>query len=610
MTRTKKYLIGLVVIYIVQFAFLAFAAADIQRNGYNPYRAQCGDACFEKLKVDVTVDQSGDATIVEEYHAYRKKANPYIAIDKSFSKTAGESLDHQSVKLESGNGVWAPEFKSDEKNDQVRFRVNTNFTGRQTFRFSYKVKGLIKNLDDGQIFKFNFFNNEYGRKVIDAEFNIKVPSTTFGSSALWFNGLRNQNTIQKNESVSTYSVKIPSSEHTKQFFEANIAFQGHPFYSGRDVATMPYQTLNEFNDNIEKIKNEDMKLENNVKALSVVLFIANIVLCVIVLVVLSVIYLLKEKPYRRMDKESAYWNIPMLIGPLVAAMVIDKNNKADLNNGFKAGILYLVSRGYAKMEDEAGGVVLTKLADIVQGEPDEVARLHKFLFNNRDQIRLTKDTKLDSPNEILDFSAYKTGAIDSFRSMGIFEKPKGGYKAERGSSSTFKGIAVVVVIAIVSIVMLGSSNFSAGMILSTASALIMSAILLVIYAVNCNRIKAEQIVVFEQWYGYKNYLSNYTLLKERGINDLALWKQHLVYATAFGVAENVLKVLKAEYPDVATALEIDIPIMTGFYFSPHINTTSFEGSRSFGDFGGFGGGGSFGGGDFSGGGSGGGGGFL
>lgn len=609
MTRTKKYLIAFVVIYTVQLAFLVFLAIDINNNGYNPYRAQCSDACFEKLKVDVTIDQTGDATFVEEYQAYRKKSNPFIAIDKSFSKAAGESLDRESVKLESGNGVWAPEFKSDETSDQVRLRVNTNFTGRQTFRFSYKVKGLIKNLDDGQIFKFNFFNNAYGRKVINAEFNIKVPSTTFGSSTLWFDGLRNQSTIQKDESASTYSVKIPSSEHTKQFFEANIAFQGHPFYSGRDVSTMPYQTLKEFNNNIDNIKNESAGEEKNVKNEVLLLLIVNATLGVVVLLILNVIYLLKEKPYRRIDKESAYWNVPSPTGPLVASMIIAEDNMVDLNNGFKAGILYLISRGYAKMEEEVGAVVLIKLAEVT-GESEEIARLHRFLFNNRDQVRLSSNTKLDSPNEILDFTAYKTGAIDSFRSMGIFEKPRGGYKRKESISNFAKPTLFIIGIVIVCIAVLATTNFSVGAVISTIGVLIIAITMLSTYAINCNRIREEQIVVFEQWYGYKNYLSNYTLLKERGINDLALWKQHLVYATAFGVAENVLKVLKAEYPDVATALEIDIPIMTGFYFSPHINTTSFGGSRSFGDFGGFGGGGSFGGGDFSGGGSGGGGGFL
>lgn len=609
MTRKKKYLISFIVIYVIQLAFLTFVITDVNNNGYNPYRAQCSDACFEKLKVDVTIDKSGDATFVEEYHAYRKKANPFVAIDKSFSKSAGEALDRESLKFESGNGVWAPEFKSDKSVDQVRFRINTNFTGRQVFRFSYKVKGLIKNLDDAQIFKYNFFNNDYGRKVIEAEFSIKVPASTFGNSKLWFDGLRSQDKIQKDQSTNTYFIKVPSSEHTKQFFEVDMSFPGHAFADGKSILTMPYQTLKEFDENIERTKNDDKKVENNAKITVTTLIVANAVLCIVWILILNVIYLLREKPYRRIDKESAYWNVPAPIGPLAAAMIVAPDNTVDLNNGFKAGILYLASRGYTKVEDLGDGILLTKLADI-KNEPEEALRLHRFLFNNRDQVRLSSDMKISSPNEVLDFAAYKTGALNAFNNMGIFEKQKGGYKTKENRLGYTKGLGVIIIVVIACIIFATASNFVVASIVTSFVALIITMTLLIMYALNSNRIKEEQIVVYEQWNGYKNYLSNYTLLKERGLNDLWVWKQHLVYATAFGVAENVIKVLRMEYPEIASALEFDIPMMTGFYMAPYISMPSTGSSRSFGDFGGFGGGGSFGGGGFSGGGSGGGGGFL
>lgn len=611
MTRIKKYIIIFVVIYVLQFAFLAFAITDIYNNGYNQYRAQCGDACFEKLKVDVTLDKSGDATIVEEYHAYRKKANPFVAIDKSFSKKAGESIYRDSLKFESGNGVWAPEIKSDSSADEVRFRINTNFTGRQTFRFSYKVKGLIKNLKDGQIFKFNFFNNNYGRKVIDGEFNIKMPSSSFSQSTLWFDGLRNQNNVKKDANSSTYFINVPNSEHTKQFFEVDMSFPRNTFVDGQNVSTMPYQTLQEFNDNIENTKMEDQRVENQAKTEMVVITVANAIGFIIALLILNIIYLLKEKPYRRIDKESAYWNVPNPIGPLAASMIIEKDNKVDLNHGFKADILYLVSRGYAKIEDLSvgGEILITKLADITK-EPEEVVRLHHFLFNNRDQVRLNPNTTLSDPNEVLDFEAYKTGALNSFKKMGIFEKPTGGYKVKGAQSAQTKAGGVIIAVAFFCFIFSISSSFVGASYAISIGVVISIITLLITYAIISNRIREEKITVFEQWNGYKNYLSNYTLLKERGLNDVVVWKQHLVYATAFGVAENVLKVLQIEYPEIASALELDIPMMTGFYFAPYISTPSVGGSRSFGDFGGFGGGGSFGGGGFSGGGSGGGGGFL
>ena len=52
----------------------------------------------------------------------------------------------------------------------------------------------------------------------------------------------------------------------------------------------------------------------------------------------------------------------------------------------------------------------------------------------------------------------------------------------------------------------------------------------------------------EQWIGLKKYMNDFSLLKEREVPELALWEKYLVYATAFGIAEKVLKQLKVVYP--------------------------------------------------------------
>lgn len=54
----------------------------------------------------------------------------------------------------------------------------------------------------------------------------------------------------------------------------------------------------------------------------------------------------------------------------------------------------------------------------------------------------------------------------------------------------------------------------------------------------------------QQWEGLKNYLEDYSLLNEKGITDLVMWEKYLVYATAFGISEKVLKQMKADYPEV------------------------------------------------------------
>ena len=48
----------------------------------------------------------------------------------------------------------------------------------------------------------------------------------------------------------------------------------------------------------------------------------------------------------------------------------------------------------------------------------------------------------------------------------------------------------------------------------------------------------------EAWNGLKNYMEDFSMMKEKEVPELALWEKYLVFATAFGIADKVLKQLK------------------------------------------------------------------
>ena len=118
--------------------------------------------------------------------------------------------------------------------------------------------------------------------------------------------------------------------------------------------------------------------------------------------------------------------------------------------------------------------------------------------------------------------------------------------------------------------------------------------------------------------GFKNFLNDFTLSSERESVEVGLWKDYLVYASLYGIADKVAKELKDIDPRVFEQVMAydytmfsDVVRMTNSLgrsitnarYAPQPST--FSGPR--GGFGGFGGGTSFGGGGgFSGGGHGGG----
>ena len=54
----------------------------------------------------------------------------------------------------------------------------------------------------------------------------------------------------------------------------------------------------------------------------------------------------------------------------------------------------------------------------------------------------------------------------------------------------------------------------------------------------------------EQWKALERFMENFSLLDEREVPELVLWDKYLVYATAFGIADKVLKQLKIKYPEL------------------------------------------------------------
>ena len=97
--------------------------------------------------------------------------------------------------------------------------------------------------------------------------------------------------------------------------------------------------------------------------------------------------------------------------------------------------------------------------------------------------------------------------------------------------------------------------------------------------------KASNLLLFTQyganeqakWYGLYNFLNSDTLINEKEVYELPLWEKYLIYATAFGISEKVIKAIKIH----AVELNIDSsPILNHHFF---IHSRSFHRtSRAFG----------------------------
>ena len=117
-----------------------------------------------------------------------------------------------------------------------------------------------------------------------------------------------------------------------------------------------------------------------------------------------------------------------------------------------------------------------------------------------------------------------------------------------------------------------------------------------------------------QVFGLRKFLKEFSLLDERHVNEVALWKDYMIYATLFGIADQVIKDMKKINPEyfnmdqVAGQMADDMTLPM-IYSTMHASTSRAAMSKAEREARASGGGGSSswgGGGGFSGGGSGGG----
>lgn len=136
-------------------------------------------------------------------------------------------------------------------------------------------------------------------------------------------------------------------------------------------------------------------------------------------------------------------------------------------------------------------------------------------------------------------------------------------------------------------------------------------IVLIINAIYCYKIENKINVLTqagidqkEMWKGLKKYMEDFSLLKEREVPELVIWERFLVFATAFGISEKVLKQLKIVYPNIDQMDNMSTGTYMYFMYHSNFNTnfsnainssiasaTYSSGSGSGGGFSGGGGGG-------------------
>lgn len=206
------------------------------------------------------------------------------------------------------------------------------------------------------------------------------------------------------------------------------------------------------------------------------------------------------------------------------AISINKNMKASELYGEEKIIYAFLEQSILEKDGQA--MTLRELEKIIKSNPKKIVKLGQRVGKNI-YLRLIKENLLD-----------KEQAEEQINSKGIAV-----------IQPTFLGMFLIFILA-----MVYGENIGFNFGISTT--LIITSVLGILSIGNkvgllrkVNPFTQKGVNEREKWKGLKKYMEDFSLLNEKEVMDVEIWERFLVYATAFGISEKVIKQLKLVYPN-------------------------------------------------------------
>ena len=178
------------------------------------------------------------------------------------------------------------------------------------------------------------------------------------------------------------------------------------------------------------------------------------------------------------------------------------------------------------------------------------------------QTKVSKDIEnTDSFVRNIEKSTIDIGISQGYFQKSDYEEPKNNLK----SWSTFYGVVGISLLTLINfLIHFTRLDYAFGAFFILGIAMLVNCIYL-------RKIAKKYILLtqfgedeYVKWKGLYDFLNSNTLMNERTVIELPIWEQYLVYATAFGISEKVIKALNVRCPEASSS-----PILSNPYYRSH-----------------------------------------
>lgn len=597
---------------------------------------------LKNLDIQAQINSDGSMDVVETwdinisdtntlYKTFNKDKQQYSALTNIFVEEVTNGTNKQFQQSKEWKYHLPKDYYFGGTNDDGKYEISWGVSvgsssTRRQFKIKYTVQDVVHKYSDCAELYWKFVGEDFEISANNIQGYIKLP----------------QNVANKEEIKVWGHTKLLNGE-INVISTDEIEFNINNYKAGNYVETriaMPTYLLNnaEITSNTEKLETiiaEETKWadEANKKRIArdremkIIMVAIAITTTAIGLVFLKKIkknkQVLNDNPKIKPEIELDYYReLPDATAtPLEAIFMIKKGyNQMYLSDAFSAIILDLALKKYIQIKQEDKQItieILTQKEENLQEDEQKVFELLKQA--SKDNILTMKTLEKYIKAHTSKLTNLET-KFEKYSKEKAIEKEK--YSREKETKASIY-IAKLVGYVFLTIAILMANFIGIGMTanyigkivhfavitgLFTLTVLIINATLTIRIIKRFDGFTQKGINEIEQWKALKKYMEEFSYLNEKEVPHLVIWEKFLVFATAFGIADKVLKQLKVKYPELNNQETINNMVLFNAMYNSNgfntkfINSISSSTSRMYsstfssgsGSGGGFSGGGGFG----------------
>lgn len=610
--------------------------------GQTQAKASSSNLNLKNLNFDVNVNDDGSMDVVETWNIKISDTNTLFKTFKTDSKKYSSISDVKVTEITNGESKEFEEIDelmyhvtkdcyygmmNDDDNFEIAWGVGLDdTTATKQYQISYTVNDVIAKYNDCAELYWQFVGSDFEINADKITGTITLPSE-----------------VEKKEDIRVWGHTEGLNGEIYATGLNKVEFEINHFVSGRFVEvrvavptdTIIYSDRTYDTEKLNSIIAEETKWAEDAnkkrerqqakeKIGAVISVIVSLAICVFLVYrtvkdIKFIINIKKKKPtqefkyYREIPREDA---TPAEAITLIGKHVSSFQSK-EIGRAFSATLLDLNLKGYLDFEVDKNErnkeIIKIKLLnenEIYKLKEDEnkVYRFVKTAISGKEYITAKELEKYIKQHEITVVSFKES--IDK-RKKESLEKLE--YIDEENITKRKNygaGIIGYFCLAVFSIAFGMPSEYKIVgiLILAMCAISIINTIINIIIIFRLDQLTQKGIDEAEMWKGLKHYMEDFSMLDKREVPEITLWEKYLVYATAFGIADKVLKQLKTVYPNLESMTSdntytcMNLMINTNFtssfsnsissaMSSAYTSATASSGSGGGGGFSGGGGGG-------------------